>query len=174
MNRKPMLALLPVTLILAVCLLILSQSASAQPPVGDAQHHTSSDVGQGRSLSPDSITYPLSENFDTGDFNRSEFHSVVPTCVPGGCGWSLNSPGHSNPYAAFAPEMNNVSDQQLTLWSPIAVPSTAVSATLSFWHSYGFEQPNFDGGVLEVSTNGGSSWTDVLSTTNFISGGYTG
>jgi hypothetical protein len=32
----------------------------------------------------------------------------------------------------------------------------------------------YDGSVLELSTNGGASWTDVLSSTHFISGGYTG
>jgi hypothetical protein len=43
--------------------------------------------------------------------------------------------------------------------------SSAVTLTggseyyLFFKHSYGFEGPNYDGGTLEYSTNGGSTWT---------------
>src|SRR6185436_15490390 len=44
---------------------------------------------------------------------------------------------------------------------------------LIFWHRYGFE-PGFDGGVLEVSENGGA-WTDVLEGGGTFSvGGYDG
>jgi hypothetical protein len=39
-----------------------------------------------------------------------------------------------------------------------------------FFHRFSTE-PTFDGGVLEVSTNGGSTWTDVGSAA-FVEGGY--
>ncbi|MBK8311034.1 MAG: hypothetical protein IPL04_09215 [Chitinophagaceae bacterium] len=32
--------------------------------------------------------------------------------------------------------------------------------TLSFWHQYTSES-TFDGGVLEISTNGGGTWADI-------------
>jgi subtilisin family serine protease len=56
-----------------------------------------------------------------------------------------------------------------------AVQLTSVS-TVSFWHRYWFEV-NFDGGVLEVSTNGGETWRDVTDPVIggvFTKGGYTG
>jgi subtilisin family serine protease len=45
---------------------------------------------------------------------------------------------------------------------------------LSFWHRFRFE-PDFDGGVLEVSTDGGTTWKDILEAGgSFVEGGYTG
>jgi N-acetylneuraminic acid mutarotase len=35
------------------------------------------------------------------------------------------------------------------------------NAYLHFAHAYGFQDPNNDGGVLEYSTNGGTSWSDA-------------
>jgi hypothetical protein len=46
------------------------------------------------------------------------------------------------------------------------------SSRLVFWHRFFFEG-TFDGGVLEVSTDGGASWTDVLAGGGaFLAGGY--
>jgi hypothetical protein len=42
---------------------------------------------------------------------------------------------------------------------------------LIFWHRYTFET-GFDGGVLEISTDGGATWVDV-GPENSIAGGYT-
>jgi Bacterial Ig domain/Zinc carboxypeptidase len=54
-------------------------------------------------------------------------------------------------------------------------PPQQVSSTsrLSFWHRFSFED-GFDGGVLEVSVNGGP-WQDILDAGgSFVSGGYNG
>jgi hypothetical protein len=54
-------------------------------------------------------------------------------------------------------------------------PAQRLSSTsrLSFWHRFNFED-GFDGGVLEVSVNGGP-WQDILEAGgSFISGGYNG
>ena len=44
----------------------------------------------------------------------------------------------------------------------VAIPA---GARLQFNHSFGFENDfdgsNFDGGVIEYSTNGGASWQDA-------------
>ncbi|HEY5668383.1 MAG TPA: M4 family metallopeptidase, partial [Anaerolineales bacterium] len=45
-------------------------------------------------------------------------------------------------------------------------------AYMRFNHAYGFESPDWDGGVLEYSTDGGSSWTDAGPL--FIDNGYNG
>ncbi len=52
-------------------------------------------------------------------------------------------------------------------------PPQDLSATskLIFWHRYSFES-GFDGGVLEISTDGGATWIDV-GAGNFVAGGYT-
>ena len=48
------------------------------------------------------------------------------------------------------------------------------SSQLTFWQRFSFEN-TFDGGVLEVSTNGGSTWVDVLAGGGtFAQGGYNG
>lgn len=47
----------------------------------------------------------------------------------------------------------------------------SASSRLLFWHRYGMEQ-DFDGGVLEISTDGGVHWTDLGP--HILSGGYTG
>jgi len=43
------------------------------------------------------------------------------------------------------------------------------SSVLTFWHRYVFES-NYDGGVLEISTDGGTSWQDLGP--SITSGGY--
>jgi hypothetical protein len=95
------------------------------------------------------------ESFETG---LGTYASSVGTCVPGGCGWtSVTTAAHTGTHSAFAPDLSNISDQYLTTSSPIAVPP---GATLSFWHRWDLED-TFDGGVLEFSTNNGSTWTDA-------------
>src|SRR5436190_7195388 len=115
-------------------------------------------------------TTPLNENFESGTL--STFSSVVATCVPGGCGWvSGTTASHGGARSAFAPDLDNVSDQQLTLTTAIAIPANAVAPTLTFWHRFDLENL-FDGGVLETSINNGSSWQDAGPNITF--GGYTG
>ena len=83
----------------------------------------------------------------------------------GSPGWgAVTSDAHVGMHSAFARDVGYVSDQQLTLGNPIFVPANASQATLSFWHRYEFEPGNdywgFDGGVLELSTDSGTSWID--------------
>ena len=112
----------------------------------------------------------LSEGFEGGDLGQ--FTNSVVTCVGGGCDWAASTVSpRTGAYAAFAPEVSNVSDQRLVLTNPI-VPTAG--SLLTFWHSYNFEGFDgfyWDGGVLEASVNGGS-WQDMGP--NIISGGYVG
>ncbi|MEM9290370.1 MAG: trypsin-like peptidase domain-containing protein [Acidobacteriota bacterium] len=81
-----------------------------------------------------------------------------------------NSPTHS----WFVSDEPVVKDQWLELSDPIVLPP-GVPAVLEFHHFYNIE-PNWDGGVLEVSTDGGTTWVDILdgNPDRFLEGGYTG
>jgi hypothetical protein len=64
-------------------------------------------------------------------------------------------------------------DQQSTLQlkKAITIPEGAGSVRLSFFHIFNFE-PGFDGGVLEISSDGGDTWQDLGS--RMVVGGYDG
>ena len=117
---------------------------------------------------------PFAEGFESGTLNT--FTSQVVQCSTGGCGWNaVTTSQYSGAYSAFAPNVSSVSDQRMPLTTPVTIPLGVSSATLSFWHKHVFDEDMgilYDGSVLELSTDSGISWTDVLSSTNFISGGY--
>lgn len=86
----------------------------------------------------------------------------------GANGWTVSHAGgtldwaqvtdaaHSPTHSWFASDDPAVNDQYLV--SP-SIPLT-MSAQLSFWHQFELEA-GFDGGVVEISTNDGTSWTDL-------------
>ncbi|MFN8484539.1 MAG: immune inhibitor A [Anaerolineae bacterium] len=68
--------------------------------------------------------------------------------------------GHDSPHSWFSPSQASVSDQYL-ISPPIHVQPGSL---LSFWHSYNLEGGGitaYDGGVVEVSADGGATWTDL-------------
>src|SRR5438093_13493448 len=68
---------------------------------------------------------PITEGFESGTLGM--FSSS------GSPGWSaVTDNPHSGAYAAYAPDVGEVSDQQLTLNNPIAIPLNTTQATLSF------------------------------------------
>lgn len=76
--------------------------------------------------------------------------------------WSVSTTSfRSAPSAFFTPDVASSSQQILTTTAPIVLPSgPSAFSTLSFWHRYSTEA-GFDGGVVEISTNGGGTWTDL-------------
>jgi hypothetical protein len=54
----------------------------------------------------------------------------------------------------------------------LVTPPLPTGTQLSFYHTYEFESPDYDGGVIEISTNGGTTYTDLSS--RILQGGYTG
>jgi YVTN family beta-propeller protein len=75
---------------------------------------------------------------------------------------------HSGQHSLFGYDYPDVvTDTSVTLTNGIVLPS---GAFLHFAHAFGFEAPNFDGGVVEYTTNGGSTWNDAGLQFN----GYTG
>ena len=79
--------------------------------------------------------------------------------------WALwGSNVHSGSYAFHANDPTTVSDQRLVS-PPINLPAGQNPITLKFWNRQVMESNGsncFDGGILEVSTNGGSTWTQIL------------
>ncbi len=70
----------------------------------------------------------------------------------------------------FTPNLGKATDANLDT-APIALPSDGRNLTLEFFHSFEFEPGGFDGGVLEISVDGGK-FEDLGS--RIIKGQYTG
>jgi hypothetical protein len=109
-------------------------------------------------------TFPPAENFD------EVFTPQLPT------GWvslganvwiTTTSDSDSAPIAAFAPDMPAVSD--FTLDTPAFTPVAGQNVT--FRHRYNLER-HFDGGVLEISINGGAFADIIDAGGSFVSGAY--
>ncbi len=87
---------------------------------------------------------------------------------------STTSPS-SAPNAVFTNGVATVASNDLISPS-IALPASNTGASIEFAHTWNFEA-GYDGGVLEISTNGGSTYNDATSPTiggTFESGGYSG
>jgi hypothetical protein len=67
-------------------------------------------------------------------------------------------------------EEENVQISTLTLKKKVTIPANAGQVRLSFFHIFDFER-GYDGGVLEISTDG-VNWEDLGS--RIITGGYDG
>ncbi len=87
-----------------------------------------------------------------------------------GSAWTVhNVRSHSAPFSYFA--ANAATPGESILQRNVPVAMGAAPPNLSFWHWYNTEG-GWDGGVLEVSVNGGTTWADVAS--NFVQNGYNG
>lgn len=67
---------------------------------------------------------------------------------------------HSPTHAWFCDDESRVKDQVLVTASGVDLPADRPSV-LRFWHRFATESV-YDGGVLEYSADGGSSWHDIL------------
>jgi len=98
----------------------------------------------------------FADDLESGDGNWSE------EVAAGSATWGLSTAqSHSPTHAWFVPDAAVKTDSRL--WNTIAVPVGAGS-TLHFWHRYQFEGSDlyaWDGAVLEISTDGGLTWTDL-------------
>jgi lysyl endopeptidase len=72
--------------------------------------------------------------------------------------WAISTAqSHSPTHAWYVPDDPVVTDSFLWNTDPVAVGG---GSTLTFWHRHQFES-SYDGAVLEISTDGGGSWTDL-------------
>jgi len=79
--------------------------------------------------------------------------------------WTLGSAAHGGSAAWQANNFSAVSDQRLVS-PPVVLPSDLTGLTLSFWNQQSMEDRSggcFDGSILEISTDGGSTWTQITS-----------
>jgi hypothetical protein len=90
--------------------------------------------------------------------------------------WALwTSNAHDGQVAFHANGSSTVSDQRLV--SPaVALPAGESPLTLKFWNRQVMENRSggcYDGGILEVSTDGGSTWSQILDV-NLLTDPYDG
>jgi hypothetical protein len=110
------------------------------------------------------------------------FDSVTPPALP--TGWSSTTwvtsnsgvptpPADTLPNAAFVDDPATISDKQL-LSPNITSPCDVGAVRVSFRNNFNL-QDGFDGGVLEVSFDGGLTFQDIVAAGGtFVGGGYNG
>ncbi len=110
--------------------------------------------------------FALNANWDGGGTLPTGWSAAT---TGNGGGWSVvSTDSFSAPSAVFAADLTGAGTSVLT--SPQVTVSGA-GRELSFWHRYN-TQLGKDGGVLEVSVNGGA-WTDIVTAGGaFLEGGY--
>jgi hypothetical protein len=73
--------------------------------------------------------------------------------------WAISTDqAYSPSHAWYVPDDGITTDTRLWNTTPVSV---SAGSTLTFWQRYAFEGTNYDGSVLEISTNGGITWTDL-------------
>ncbi len=125
--------------------------------------------------------YPFTVQINNGSWfaavNLFE-DAVTSTVIP--AAWTTSSTtstnwvatstrSHSAPRAYYSFNLATLSDQRLTLSNAITLGSTP--PPLTFWHWFNTES-NYDGGILESSIDGGTTWSDMR--THIMAGNYTG
>ena len=109
-----------------------------------------------------------------------DFETGAPGWTHNGTGdtWALSSANvHSGIYAYHGVDMPSVTDQRLISPSGgVVLPAGQSPLTLQFWNYQSLEDSTsgcYDGGVLEISTDGGGTWTQ-LPTGNMLTDPYDG
>jgi len=119
-------------------------------------------------------TFPFTVTINTGTYfapltplNEAVANTTIPpswTINPTtGNAWAIsNTQSSSSPNSFFMANPTTTSDSRLQLTNSINLTPNTVSnyTTLSFRHSYNTED-GWDGGVVEISTNAGFTWTDL-------------
>jgi hypothetical protein len=122
----------------------------------------------------------FSENFDSASvpaLPAGWTTQQTGTTPPAAWATTATNPD-SAPNAAFTNGVTTVASNSL-ISPPIVLPVSATGAVLSFRHAWNFEGTTtmFDGGVLELSTDGGTTYNNVTSAAvggTFTAGGYSG
>lgn len=127
--------------------------------------------------STDSATFSFYTQALAGDcgFGTTPVVAFEDDLEAGAAGWTHDGSGdtwalsgtlvHSGVAAFHADDVDSISDQRL-ISPPIVLPNTAGGLTLQFWNHQELEDAGagscFDGAMVEISSNGGTSWTQLL------------
>ncbi|MBK7433387.1 MAG: DUF11 domain-containing protein [Chitinophagaceae bacterium] len=117
-------------------------------------------------------TYQFTVNINAGSYfppatllNETVAAAGIPagwaaTSATGPNNWvSSTASSHSAPNSLFAVDnATAITDFRVATTAPLALG--APTGKLTFWHNYNTES-GWDGGVAEISTNGGTTWTDL-------------
>jgi hypothetical protein len=122
------------------------------------------------SLCPPTPTGYFAANFEAGN---NGFTVYTPANAPASAAWTrVPDPAAHSAGNSFFTDNAAVAGAQKS--DRLMSPPQLLSATsrLTFWHRFSLE-PDYDGAVLEVSTNGGVSYSDILvAGGTFVDGGY--
>lgn len=118
-------------------------------------------------LFSDNLENPISGNWVSGSLSGSNYWYYPGEANPYGISAYATS-GHSN---FWGYDYGGVADYYMAMTFDVTLPAGS-KPYLYFKHAYDFESPNFDGGVVEYSKNGGISWQDAGAL--FTHNGYTG
>ncbi len=112
---------------------------------------------------PDAVTCP------GGDFPSLHFIDKIESGTGNWSFGSLVGPNNWQLYTGFSSSGDNmlwgsdedvVNDTYAELTVDVLIPA-GTETYLHFRHSFGFEDPNYDGGLIDYSINGGSDWNDA-------------
>lgn len=128
-------------------------SFNVTQPIGAAQtYEFTVKVNTGSYFTP---SYPIRDSIGSNSLPTGWITAAVPTTgVWTASGLASNSPANS----LYAENLVVAGDQKLV--SPTFTLPAGTFPRLHFWHKFNTED-GWDGGVVEISTNGGSIWTDL-------------
>lgn len=82
--------------------------------------------------------------------------------------WTVSTARSFSPNRSyFSSNLDTLSDERLTLTNPVSLGANPPFLTFRHWYN---TESTYDGGVLEASIDGGTTWTDMQN--NIVSGGY--
>jgi len=131
-------------------------SGNGSGPCGGGNEDGNLAEASGAATGPDAVYF--ADDMESGDGNWTH----------GGSGdtWTLSTArAHSGVTSFYATDVSSVSDQQLD--SPEFSLPAIPGITLEFWSWQEVEDSGsgcYDGGIVEASTDGGSSWTQLPDT----------
>ncbi len=120
-------------------------------PCGGGNEESNTTEGSAAPFGPD-----LEAFFDDMESGSADWTTTGTSGTP----WAqVSTMAHSGTTSWFTADEPSAKDQRVEQIADVAIP--VGGATLSFWHRYNTEN-NWDGGVLEFSTDGGTTWFDIL------------